>query len=84
MNPTPRPKLMQYAPPCAVLPPELQADRLIRPGELATLLSVSVATVYRMVAEGRIPKPRRLSWRVSGWRAADVMPFVRGEESESA
>lgn len=76
------PSLRRYARPEVTLRPELEPDRLIRPGELATLLSVSVQTVYRLVAAGRIPKPRRLSHRVAGWRAAAILPFVRGEDSQ--
>lgn len=76
-------KLLRYAPPEAKLPADLEGDRLIRPGHLATLCGVSRGTVYRMVKAGRIPKPRRLSHRVSGWRASEILPFVRGEQGAS-
>jgi predicted DNA-binding transcriptional regulator AlpA len=71
-------KLLKYAAPEAALPADLAGDRLIRPGHLATLLGVSLGTVYRLVRAGRIPRPRRLSQRVSGWRAAEILPLVRG------
>lgn len=77
---------LKYATPVAELPPGLlsEPDRFVRPGQVATLLGISVGTVYNLVRAGRLPAPRRLSHRVSGWRAADVAPFVRGESESLA
>jgi excisionase family DNA binding protein len=65
------------APDRGALPPDLEGDRLIRPAQLAALLSCSRSHVYRLVRAGELPPPTRLSYRVSGWRAGDVVPIVR-------
>lgn len=36
--------------------PDLPKKKLLRPDEVAHLLGVNVRTVYRMVADGRLPK----------------------------
>lgn len=48
---------------------------LIGVGDKAGLVPVSKATLYRMIAEGRFPKQRKLGYRsvwteedISGWR----------------
>lgn len=74
------PKPMKYAAPAAAIPADLAGDRLIRPGQLAALLGVSAATLYRQVKAGKLPPPRRMSHRVSGWRAAEILPRLRGEQ----
>jgi len=65
------------APNAATLPPDLEGDRLIRPAQLAALLSCSRSHVYRLVRAGQLPPPTRLSYRLSGWRVGDVLPIVR-------
>lgn len=47
--------------------PRASRDHLITVVELAARLCVSRATVWRMVASGRLPPPRYPSWRTARW-----------------
>jgi prophage regulatory protein len=40
------------------------------------ILPVSSATLWRMVKDGRFPKPVKLSAGVTAWRAADVQQWL--------
>ena len=46
--------------------------KLIRCKELAAMLGVSKATVWRMVRDGRLPKPLKLGERITAWRLDEV------------
>lgn len=73
------PKPLQYAKPAAELPPDLldHPDRLVRPGQLAALEGIAVATIYSRIKRGELPPTRRLSHRVAGWRVRELLPFLR-------
>lgn len=43
---------------------------------VCALLGVSAPTVYRWVREGRIPAPRKIGPRVSGWRVSDLRALL--------
>lgn len=47
-------------------------ERQLRPH----ILPVAHSTLWRMVAEGRFPKPIKLSERVTAWRIEDVMAWT--------
>jgi len=49
--------------------------------ELCELLNISSRTVYRMVAEGRLPPPLRLSHRVARWHEEDVFAWLEKERA---
>ncbi|KZK75102.1 MAG: AlpA family transcriptional regulator [Pelodictyon luteolum] len=40
------------------------------------IIPVSRASWYKAVAEGRFPKPVRLTEKTSAWRAADIQELV--------
>lgn len=61
------------------LPADLASERLIRPAQLAAMLSCNVSHLYRLARAGKLPPPRRISHRISGWRASEVLPWIRGE-----
>ena len=46
-------------------------DGLIRRFEAARLLGISVNTVDALVARGTLPRPLKLSRRVTGWRVSE-------------
>lgn len=60
--------------------------RIIRPTELAEMLSVSRVTLWRMEKEGRLPRRRKIAARAVGWLESDIKewleerPFVENEE----
>jgi len=43
-----------------------------RAKQMASRLDVSVSTIWRWVAAGKLPKPIKLSSRVTVWRADEV------------
>lgn len=51
---------------------ELPAEGFVRVGTLARLLGIATVTVWRWTANGKLPKPVKLSERVTAWRAEDV------------
>jgi len=44
----------------------------IRDKVVAALLSCSVPTVWRMAKDGRLPKPHKLSERVTAWNVGEL------------
>ena len=50
----------------------IDGNRIERTPDVCKRLGVSKATLGRMVAEGRFPKPVRLTRQLNGWRASDV------------
>lgn len=53
-------------------------DRLIRVKELRQMLGgASSSTIYRWIAKGILPEPRRISPRYIGWRLSDVEAFLK-------
>lgn len=50
--------------------------RFIRKKELCSILGVSRATLERYVAEGLLPKPRKLGKRIVGWRSDELEPVL--------
>jgi prophage regulatory protein len=50
---------------------------------LAARYSVSRATIWRWVQDGRIPKPVKLSPGCTRWRLADLEKFEQGEQKRA-
>ena len=59
------------------------ALRVVRPKEAAQRIGVSRATLYRYVASGALPKPRRISPGVSGWLEETIDAFIREAFTET-
>ena len=49
---------------------------------VAALAGVSVATVYRWVAAGYLPPPRRIGPNVSGWLSSEIDEWLRSRPLE--
>lgn len=62
----------------------LPNDALIRVKTVAALVGVSVATIWRWLAAGQFPEPRKLTRGTTAWRVGDVRRFLRGEERIAA
>lgn len=58
---------------------DLPDDAYVRQPVVEALYSCSSATVWRGVKHGNIPKPRKLSAGVTGWRVGDLRRNLRGE-----
>lgn len=57
-------------------------DRLIRRAEAAAFLAVGVSTLDRMVGDGRLPAPIKLSARIVGWRESTLEQFLAGPSGD--
>jgi prophage regulatory protein len=53
----------------------LNPSRLVRLRELRAIVGLSRTTIFRMVNEGRFPKPVKLSTHASAWRMAEVLAW---------
>ena len=51
--------------------------------EVAGILDISVQTLWRMVRDGRFPRPFRVSPGRVGWRARTVRAWIADREAES-
>lgn len=58
-----------------------QKSEIIRPGALATLLSVSRATVLRWRKAGVLPSPRVLGPGVTGWTRAEIDAWIASRKA---
>lgn len=62
--------------------------KIIRPKELAEMLSVSSVTIWRMEQRGELPKRRKISTGTVGWLESDIQewlesrPFVNTTTAE--
>jgi len=57
-------------------PPEL---RFLRVKEVATKVSVSVATIWKLVSEGKFPKPKKLNIRTTVWLSTDIDKWIENQ-----
>jgi prophage regulatory protein len=57
------------------LDPALNAKRLIRLAEVATMLGIGRSTIYKYVTEGTFPAPVKVGERSVRWKLADVLAW---------
>jgi predicted DNA-binding transcriptional regulator AlpA len=75
---------MPKSPPISVLPDsvkyfdELPAIANVRLQTVEALYGCSGSTVKRLVKRGDIPKPRKLSGRISVWRVGELRASLKG------
>ncbi|KAB1078397.1 helix-turn-helix transcriptional regulator [Methylobacterium soli] len=58
-------------------------DRLIRRAEAAAFLSVGTSTLDRMIADGRLPRPLKISTRIVGWRESTLQAVLNLREAQA-
>ncbi len=51
--------------------------KLIRPAELAEMISVSRSTLWRMEQKGELPPRRQISKRCVGWFESDIIQWLQ-------
>lgn len=49
---------------------------IIRPGQLAEILSVNPVTVWRMEKRGELPPRKKISNRCVGWLESDIREWL--------
>jgi predicted DNA-binding transcriptional regulator AlpA len=57
----------------------LPSAALVRRPIVQALFGCSSSTLRRRVADGRIPKPRRYSDRVTAWNVGELRQVLKGE-----
>jgi len=50
--------------------------KIIRPKELAEILSVSTVTIWRMEKKGELPPRKKIGSRTAGWLAKDIKEWM--------
>ncbi len=53
-------------------------DRFIRINEVMEMTGLSKSTVWAWAADGRLPKGKKLSPRVTVWRLSEIQEFIGG------
>lgn len=54
-------------------------DRLLRVDQVAEKVTFSPRKIWRDVAAGVFPPPKKFGARTTRWRESDVAKFLRGE-----
>jgi len=57
-------------------PPERGKD-LLTAQDVARRLSIGTRTLWRMVAQGRLPQPIRYTRKLVRWRAMDIDHYIQ-------
>lgn len=60
-----------------LIPRVPEGQEFVKAAELARWLGVSLTTLHKWAQEGKLPKPTRLSPRVSLFRVADVVTALK-------
>lgn len=55
-------------------------DKFVRMVRVPAVLDVHRATMYRWIAEGRLPAPRQIGPHATGYLMSDLLKFMRGEK----
>jgi prophage regulatory protein len=63
------------------LDPALNAQRMIRLAEVATMLGLGRSTIYKYIGEGSFPAPVKVGFRSVRWKLSEVLAWRsrRGE-----
>lgn len=56
----------------------LEEERLIRLPEVMRLIGIQRSTVWAWVKQGRLPKARKLSSKLSVWQYSEIMAYMHG------
>ena len=57
-------------------PPPLAGDRMVRLKGLKEITGLAISSIYKMINEGRFPKPVKLSQRAVAWRYSDLIAWM--------
>ena len=58
----------------------MELEQHYSPSQLAEILNVSLCTIHRLIARGRIPRVRRISRRMVRVPASAVEAFLKSKE----
>lgn len=51
-------------------------EQFLRAWDVAKLLGISIPTVWRWAREGKLPKPVKISQRITVWKETEIIPCV--------
>ena len=55
-------------------------ESLMRVDQAAKLLAISTSHFWRLIRDGKVPRPIKLSPKISVWRSSDIQRFVNKPE----
>ncbi|AYY06272.1 AlpA family phage regulatory protein [Enterobacter roggenkampii] len=55
--------------------------RYLRPKDLANQLGISVSSLWRWARTGKIPKPIKLSERVTAWSSTEIASWLEAKNA---
>jgi prophage regulatory protein len=59
------------------MPDDISPERLLRLKEIRALTGLGASTLYRLISQGRFPKPLHpLGNRVAAWRSSEVFAWI--------
>lgn len=56
-------------------------DPIIRPRQARRLLGIGNTTLYKLVKDGALPAPMKISPRASGWRKSVLDAYIAKREA---
>ena len=59
-----------------------EGERLLRIKQVMVILGISRATIYRYVANGKLPSPVKLSVRCVAWKASVIAEWIEALSAE--
>ena len=62
------------------IPPALLGDHIVTPAEVAAALDLNRTTIWRMVRDGRFPRPITLTPQRIGWRWPTIETWLSERE----
>ena len=51
-------------------------EKLIRVPRVMELTGLAKSTIWAWVKKGKLPKPTKLSYRVSVWKESDILTYI--------
>lgn len=57
-------------------------SKIIRPKELANMLSISISTLYKMQDEGQLPPKLKISSSAVGWQRSDIEEWLMSRKQD--
>lgn len=59
----------------------MSSTQLIRRPEVEKMLSISCTTIYRLMSEGKFPKPVRIGDKAIAWRLSDIEAWIEARQA---
>lgn len=62
----------------------VQADRLLRIGDVKNLVGLGKTKIYALVAEGGFPRPYKLTPKAARWSEREILEWIERVQRGSA